>query len=171
MVFGDKRNAKSRMRTSALSTGISNSPDSCLLNKDLRDQDSSYLIPTEHQAFPSPENIHLFEKWLHRTSCRPLDIKSQPDVHSLALAHSNWEIFLRFNTVVLTITSFLLQISSEHLGTMKNNSLSTPTPLLSDVFVPNLSLVLPHYFPKFSGLIGVGIKHLQIGKSGFPERQ
>lgn len=49
---------------------------------------------------------------------------------------------------------------------MKNNS-----PLLSDVFVPNLSLVLPHGFPKLSGLIGVGIKHSQIGKSGFPACQ
>lgn len=52
---------------------------------------------------------------------------------------------------------------------MKNNSSSTPTPLLSHVFVPNLSLVLPQCLPKLSKLIG--IKNLQIGKGGFPACQ
>lgn len=171
MVLGDEQNAKSRMRISVLSMGIKISPDSCLLNKDLRDQDSSNLIPTEKQVFPSPESIHLFEKWLHRTSSGSLDVKDQPDIHSLAFVHSSWEIYLRFNTVVLTVESFILQIVFKHLGTMRNNSPSTPTPLLSDIFEPNLSLVLPHCVPKLSGLLGVGIKNLQIGKGGFPAHQ
>lgn len=40
-------------------------------------QSDTYRAP----GIPFPiENIHLSEKWLHRTSYRPLDLKGQPDI-------------------------------------------------------------------------------------------
>lgn len=138
MVFGDEQNTKNMKGTSVLGMGMNSSSDPCMLNQGLRDQDSRYMMLTHRAlAFPSPENICIFEKSLHGARCRHLELKGQPDINSLdlGLVQSNWEIYLRLNNLVqqlLTITSFLLQTLFKCLGTMTN----TAHPLL-----PHCSLI------------------------------
>lgn len=103
MVFGDEQNAKSMKGTSVLSMGMNSSSESCMLNKGLRDQESRYLMATYRPlTLPFPENICIFEKWLHRASCRHLGLKGQSDINSLALdlVQSNWKVYLKFNNLV-----------------------------------------------------------------------